>query len=373
MIVFSVHSDKKYQKRKFAVPADPKKNKNGVRYIDDPDQELLEYKKRGYFSKEELKLNMALPNLSKFCSSLDDRLSGLKIERTEKNRDFGTAALWPRKGNPAQVTFESFQFNSKTSSKTLMEINNLRMLGGDTNIIRLERCYYKREGEYQRVYLVYPRVSKNALQLLEEFKEDDSPDESRILNILKNFAQGLKAVHDKSLINGSISLESLLIDYNEVGYLSNFQNSNYVNEKCVGVKSRNRIYTAPEIYKDICGKSADIFALGIVFAAFLSQDKPENFLAGSEYGKKVSLPLVNEFTKYRPLIEGMCAWESRDRLKIEQVISFLDRVDKKLIEEPSAEVSVRRDQNSTAKKQKKVDQKNKGKKKHKASIRRIII
>lgn len=319
-------------------------------------------RKLGYYPKEEMEVMLQLPNITRMCSNLENRLekssrmaaisSKEQEKKLEKNtpndgtiyrhnrRIYPDKLLSSQSSGAEQVSVEFFFFNAKTAQRTLTEINNLRIIQktgdeakkGISRVISLKRCYYREPSGYasHSVFLVYPLVKKDALQfVLQLSKGTKTVSEHSVYQLMKDFSKGVMEMHNLDLIHRHISLSSFLIDHHGRGYLSYLYYSMSVDDPIVpSLTAGVPYYKAPEMQNDSTkyGKPADVFALCIVFVSILSQDLPQNIIKDPTFKTELFFQLEENFIKYVGLLEGMCKYDPSKRISISKVVDFLEKI-----------------------------------------------
>ena len=164
--------------------------------------------------------------------------------------------------------------------------------------------------------------------LLDKLASIGSLSEAESRGIISRLVDALEYLHDKNIVHRDVQPENIVLrsndDVRKVA-LTNFSLAAYCNSKSLTKKVGNPMFTAPEVIKgQPFGKSADIWALGVVLYILVNGSYPFYHV---DHDKLNTAITSGQFNKLRPhvsdqagdLIENLLCTDPRKRFSLQQV------------------------------------------------------
>jgi serine/threonine protein kinase len=253
-----------------------------------------------FFDQEDMKLIKQDQNSSWLCNKIEDvEIKYISTLSMTTNSEVYLANV-THEGESHLKVIKLVNFEIDHTDKILNEVNFGFMYEKDKHFSGVINCFYDlREGRGERLNLVMNPFPYNLAELIMSNKMKGITVDFKLSMFMK-ICVGLKGMHVKKIIHRDLSLDNIIINYEETSQQGKGAKKEYVplisdlgwasyEDEVQSDDIENYIYRAPSVFSnDTYGQEVDSYALGIILYSLLTNKMPHEFIYSIDNYKTVT-------------------------------------------------------------------------------------
>ena len=259
-------------------------------------------KKEFFYNQEQMALIKKDQNTSWLCNKIEDvKIEYISTISMTENSEIYLGVVKKEEEIKFYGVIKLVNFETGHTDKILDEVNFGLMTEKEQTFTGVINCFYDlRGGKGERVSLLTKFFPFNMAELIITNKLSKLNQKERI-SIFLRLCVAVKKLHVKKIIHRDISLDNILINYDDdakdyVPFLSDLGWVTYIDEVKQGEVGdiSNNLYKPTSIFsKGEYGQEVDLYSMGVVLYSLLSNKLPREFIYSEDNYRTVKI-FMNE-------------------------------------------------------------------------------